>query len=147
MSKSGTINSNHMISNRIDAARKKTSSENIQLTLMIKYLENFEEFALIRIFLQTFKEKWEENGQAKKLLKIIFYHSIICGISIPYFLFNNKLKAIKAYCAKAAKSDIHGSNKKCKNHESQVIAETFGSFQEFCYKISENILAPRKVEN
>lgn len=44
MSKSGTINSNHMISNRIDAARKKTSSENIQLTLMIKYLENVEEF-------------------------------------------------------------------------------------------------------
>lgn len=89
MSKSGTINSNHIISNRIAAARKKTSSENIQLTLMTKYLENFEEFALIRIVLKTFKEKREENGQAKKLLKIIFYHSIICGISIAYFLFRH----------------------------------------------------------
>lgn len=89
MSKSGTINSNHIISNRIAAARKKTSSENIQLTLMTKYLENFEEFALIRIVLKTFKEKREENGQAKKLLKIIFYHSITCSISIAYFLFRH----------------------------------------------------------
>lgn len=100
MSKSGTINSNHIISNRIAAARKKTSSENIQLTLMTKYLENFEEFALIRIVLKTFKEKREENGQAKTAENNFLPFHYMQHLNSIFFVqaFNITLKAISVLC-------------------------------------------------
>lgn len=57
---------------------------------MIKYWENFEEFALIRIFLKTFKEncknRWQESGQAKEMMKIISTIQIYVAFQFHIFV-------------------------------------------------------------